>query len=145
MVALHRAVHLARRSPGNRVLLRAPNNPMLAACWFAVIKAGGIAVGTMPAKLMAMLLEQRVSDWAEASGSRAAGQFGFRRQRSTAQAALVLRAMQDQHRAGGKRRCWQQRSAANSWTCPGGGAAAAWCHRIRSGKPASAIFFHATL
>ena len=30
--------------PGNRVLLRAPNNPMLAACWFAVIKAGGIAV-----------------------------------------------------------------------------------------------------
>lgn len=34
--------------PGNRVLLRAPNNPMLAACWFAVIKAGGIAVTTMP-------------------------------------------------------------------------------------------------
>jgi 2-aminobenzoate-CoA ligase len=34
--------------PGNRVLLRAPNTPMLAACWFAVIKAGGIAVGTMP-------------------------------------------------------------------------------------------------
>ncbi len=34
--------------PGNRVLLRAPNNPMLAACWFAVVKAGGIAVGTMP-------------------------------------------------------------------------------------------------
>ena len=34
--------------PGNRVLLRAPNNPMLAACWFGVVKAGGIAVGTMP-------------------------------------------------------------------------------------------------
>ncbi|MFI9503187.1 AMP-binding protein [Nocardia sp. NPDC052566] len=34
--------------PGNRVLLRAPNNPMLAACWFAVVKAGGIAVTTMP-------------------------------------------------------------------------------------------------
>jgi 2-aminobenzoate-CoA ligase len=34
--------------PGNRVLLRAPNNAMLAACWFAVIKAGGIAVATMP-------------------------------------------------------------------------------------------------
>ncbi len=33
---------------GNRVLLRAPNNPMLAACWFGVIKAGAIAVGTMP-------------------------------------------------------------------------------------------------
>jgi 2-aminobenzoate-CoA ligase len=34
--------------PGNRVLLRAPNSPMLAACWFAVMKAGGIAVSTMP-------------------------------------------------------------------------------------------------
>jgi 2-aminobenzoate-CoA ligase len=34
--------------PGNRVLLRGPNNPMLAACWFAVLKAGGVAVCTMP-------------------------------------------------------------------------------------------------
>jgi 2-aminobenzoate-CoA ligase len=34
--------------PGQRVLLRSPNQPMLAACWMAVIKAGGIAVGTMP-------------------------------------------------------------------------------------------------
>jgi 2-aminobenzoate-CoA ligase len=34
--------------PGNRVLLHAPNHPMLAACWFAVMKAGGIAVATMP-------------------------------------------------------------------------------------------------
>ncbi|WP_035691106.1 benzoate-CoA ligase family protein [Azospirillum halopraeferens] len=34
--------------PGNRVLLRGPNTPMLAACWLAVIKAGGIAVATMP-------------------------------------------------------------------------------------------------
>ena len=34
--------------PGNRVLLRAPNSPMLAACWLAVLKAGGIAVTTMP-------------------------------------------------------------------------------------------------
>ena len=34
--------------PGNRVLLRAANCPMLAACWFAVIKTGGIAVATMP-------------------------------------------------------------------------------------------------
>ena len=33
---------------GNRVLLRAANNPMHAACWFGVMKAGGIAVGTMP-------------------------------------------------------------------------------------------------
>ncbi len=34
--------------PGNRVLLRAPNGAMLAACWFAVLKAGGVAVTTMP-------------------------------------------------------------------------------------------------
>ena len=34
--------------PGNRVLLRGPNTPWMAACWFGVIKAGGIAVGTMP-------------------------------------------------------------------------------------------------
>jgi 2-aminobenzoate-CoA ligase len=34
--------------PGNRVLLRGPNNPMMAACWFGVFKAGGIVVGTMP-------------------------------------------------------------------------------------------------
>jgi 2-aminobenzoate-CoA ligase len=34
--------------PGNRVLLRAPNTPMMAAAYLAVIKAGGIAVGTMP-------------------------------------------------------------------------------------------------
>ena len=41
-------VHELGLVPGNRVLLRAPNNPMLAACWFAVVKAGGIAVATMP-------------------------------------------------------------------------------------------------
>src|SRR3989440_803464 len=34
--------------PGNRVLLRAPNNPMAIACYLAVIKAGGIVVATMP-------------------------------------------------------------------------------------------------
>jgi len=34
--------------PGNRVLLRSCNNPMMVACWFAVLKAGGIVVATMP-------------------------------------------------------------------------------------------------
>ena len=34
--------------PGNRVLLRGANNPMMVACWFAVTKAGGVAVPTMP-------------------------------------------------------------------------------------------------
>ncbi len=33
--------------PGNRVLLRGPNNPWLAASWLAVLKAGGVAVTTM--------------------------------------------------------------------------------------------------
>lgn len=33
--------------PGNRVLLRSSNNPMLVACWYAVLKAGGICVTTM--------------------------------------------------------------------------------------------------
>jgi 2-aminobenzoate-CoA ligase len=47
--------------PGNRVLLRAANNPMLVACWFAVLKAGGIAVTTMPllrARELAMILDK---------------------------------------------------------------------------------------
>ncbi len=34
--------------PGNRVLLRSANNPMVVACWLGVVKAGGIAVTTMP-------------------------------------------------------------------------------------------------
>ncbi|SDC09626.1 2-aminobenzoate-CoA ligase [Cupriavidus sp. YR651] len=34
--------------PGNRVLLRGPNNLMMAASWLAIVKAGLIAVPTMP-------------------------------------------------------------------------------------------------
>ena len=34
--------------PGNRVLLRGPNNPWLVAAWFAVLKAGAVVVTTMP-------------------------------------------------------------------------------------------------
>lgn len=33
---------------GNRVLLRAANTPMMVAAYFAVLKAGGVAVATMP-------------------------------------------------------------------------------------------------
>jgi len=47
--------------PGNRVLLRAANKPMLVACWFAVMKAGGIAVATMPmlrAKELVQIIER---------------------------------------------------------------------------------------
>lgn len=47
-----RIAHVLREDmglvPGNRVLLRGPNNLMMAACWLAIIKAGLIAVPTMP-------------------------------------------------------------------------------------------------
>jgi 2-aminobenzoate-CoA ligase len=33
---------------GNRVVLRGANTPWLIACWFGVVKAGGVAVTTMP-------------------------------------------------------------------------------------------------
>ncbi|MBB4930507.1 2-aminobenzoate-CoA ligase [Lipingzhangella halophila] len=35
--------------PGNRVLLRGPNSPWLAACWLAVQKVGGVVVTVLPA------------------------------------------------------------------------------------------------
>jgi 2-aminobenzoate-CoA ligase len=57
----HVLVHDMGLVPGNRVLLRAANCPMLAACWFAVMKAGGIAVGTMPmlrAKELGQIIEK---------------------------------------------------------------------------------------
>ena len=43
--------------PGNRVLLRGPNNPWLVAAWFGVLKAGGVAVTTMPLLRSAELAE----------------------------------------------------------------------------------------
>ncbi|MBI3677260.1 MAG: benzoate-CoA ligase family protein [Proteobacteria bacterium] len=46
---------------GERVLLHAPNNPMLVACWFGIIKAGGIVVATMPmlrARELAVVIEK---------------------------------------------------------------------------------------
>ena len=33
---------------GNRVLIRSANNSMMVACWYAILKAGGIVVATMP-------------------------------------------------------------------------------------------------
>jgi 2-aminobenzoate-CoA ligase len=50
---------------GNRVLLRAPNTPMLVAAWFGVLKAGGICVATMP--LLRARELQYVIDKAEVS------------------------------------------------------------------------------
>jgi 2-aminobenzoate-CoA ligase len=37
-----------RVKPGNRILIRAPNNPALVACWLAATKAGAVVVNTMP-------------------------------------------------------------------------------------------------
>jgi len=34
--------------PGNRVLIRTANTPWMVACWFAIQKAGAVAVATMP-------------------------------------------------------------------------------------------------
>jgi len=52
-------------APGNRVLLRGANTPWMAACWFAVMKAGGIAVATMPLlrakELSEIILKARVT------------------------------------------------------------------------------------
>ena len=68
-------------SPGNRVLLRGPNTATLIACWFAVLKAGGVVVTTMPmlraGELAPILAKARIShalvdartlaDWREAA------------------------------------------------------------------------------
>ncbi|MEO7027019.1 MAG: benzoate-CoA ligase family protein [Caulobacteraceae bacterium] len=35
-------------TPGNRILIRSPNNPALVACWLAAMKAGAVVVNTMP-------------------------------------------------------------------------------------------------
>jgi len=34
--------------PGNRILIRSANNPAMVACWLAALKAGAVAVNTMP-------------------------------------------------------------------------------------------------
>ncbi|MES9606973.1 MULTISPECIES: AMP-binding protein [Actinomadura] len=49
--------------PGNRVLLRGPNNPWLAAAWLGVLKAGGVVITTMP-----MLRARELTTIAELAG-----------------------------------------------------------------------------
>jgi 2-aminobenzoate-CoA ligase len=61
--------------PGNRVLLRSANNPMMVAAYLAVMKAGGVTIATMPllrakelsytvkkAKIKLALCDRRLSD-----------------------------------------------------------------------------------
>ncbi len=73
--------------PGNRVLLRGFNNPMMVACWFGILKAGGVVVCTMPllrtrelvyiadkARISISLTDARISgDCEQAMKSTAAG------------------------------------------------------------------------
>src|SRR5262249_34867939 len=51
--------------PGNRVLLRGPNNPMMVATYLGVIKAGGVVVATMPLlrakELATMIAKAKIS------------------------------------------------------------------------------------
>ena len=85
--------------PGNRVLLRGPNSPMMVAAYLAVIKAGGVVVATMPllrakeiaypitkAKIRLALCDYRLADEMEkaralAPRSRARRLLGQRRAR----------------------------------------------------------------
>jgi 2-aminobenzoate-CoA ligase len=69
--------------PGNRVLLRGPNTCTLIACWFAVLKAGGVVVTTMPmlragelapilakARITHALVDSRtLADWRQAAAA----------------------------------------------------------------------------
>jgi 2-aminobenzoate-CoA ligase len=71
--------------PGNRVLLRGPNNPWLVAAWFGVLKAGGVVITTMPllrAREIAALAEITQPDLAVCdhrfTGDLAAGAAGLR-------------------------------------------------------------------
>ena len=74
-------VNQAGLVPGNRVLLRCPNNPALAAQWLGVLKAGGVVVVTMPmlrageletiikkAKISHAVVDQRLADEIKAAG-----------------------------------------------------------------------------
>jgi 2-aminobenzoate-CoA ligase len=67
--------------PGNRVLLRGPNNQWMAAAWFGALKAGAVVVSTMPllragelatiheiAGISATLCDHRFLDDLEAAG-----------------------------------------------------------------------------
>ena len=68
--------------PGSRVLLRAPNTPMMVAAWMAVAKAGAVIVATMPllrshelaviaerARISLALCDERLSEEMEKLGS----------------------------------------------------------------------------
>lgn len=57
----------------------------------------GIAVGTSVSKILSLCLNHRLDDWAEEFGLRADGQYGFRKERGTAEAAFVLNHLVDKY------------------------------------------------
>ena len=67
---------------GNRVLLRGPNSPMLAACWLAVLRAGGVVVCTM-----ALLREREL----QSIGKKAAVQLAITDARVAAECEAAMR------------------------------------------------------
>ncbi|MCC6777793.1 MAG: AMP-binding protein [Hyphomicrobiales bacterium] len=87
---VNRIANVLRRElgtvPGNRVLLRGPNSPMMVATYFAVLKAGGVVVATMPllrakeisfplakARITLALCDHRLADEMEKARAQAAG------------------------------------------------------------------------
>ena len=62
----------------------------------------GIAVSNAIGKIFSLSIMHRLDDWAEYCGMRAAGQFGFRKERSTSDASFLLNHLIDQHRARGQ-------------------------------------------
>jgi 2-aminobenzoate-CoA ligase len=80
--------------PGERVLLRDANTPMMAACWFAVVKAGAIAVATMPllrARELAYIIDKAKVRYALCAEELAAEVDGARRQTATLEKVLLFR------------------------------------------------------
>ena len=61
----------------------------------------GIAVGTLPAKLYAAMLNARITSFAEAAGIRASGQAGFRKGYGCSDQQFALRALIERQRARG--------------------------------------------
>ena len=58
----------------------------------------GITVGSVVAKLFAMILEQRIATWAEDHAVKAKGQAGFRKDFRTTDNIFVLRSLIDRQR-----------------------------------------------
>ena len=58
----------------------------------------GIIVGSVIAKLFAMILEQRIASWAKEHAVKAKGQAGFRKDFRTTDNIFILRSLNDKQR-----------------------------------------------